>query len=272
MGISGLNIKTLEPKSGAADAVSINKSLELKITIMTQSKVNKVGLILFPHIVKLMVLVHDPVGSPLLLLCSERAKSLDIDPLLIPADKPVWICFFGRFSGMKKAALEILSQICDLFFFSLKSIKWAGRWGRLYQNITGKYTMRKYHMPQPEKIRKIESSFAWIDHRLVRNGYLQVMTHDDMVLYLFLILAADRNGVSFYRKEKICDAVSLDFSQFEIAKDRLINMKLIAFESYSVLSPNGYYQVLPVDNKAPDYSKQLTQNITKQLTNKLFRE
>jgi len=128
--------------------------------------------------------------------------------------------------------------------------------------------MKKYHMPQSQKIRKIESSFAWIDHRLVRNGYLQVMTHDDMVLYLFLILVADRNGVSFYRKEKICDAVSLDFSQFEIAKDRLINMKLIAFKSYSVLSPNGYYQVLPIESKAPDYSKQITQK----LTNKLFRE
>jgi len=132
--------------------------------------------------------------------------------------------------------------------------------------------MRKYHIPQPQKIRKIENSFAWIDHRLVRNGYLQVMTHDDMVLYLFLVLASDRNGVSFYRKEKICDAVSLDFSQFEIAKDRLINMKLIAFESYSALSPNGYYQVLPIESKAPDYSKQLMDNATKQLTNKLFRE
>jgi hypothetical protein len=130
------------------------------------------------------------------------------------------------------------------------------------------YIMKKYHMPQPQKIRKIQGSFAWIDHRLVRNGYFQVMTHDDMVLYLFLILAADRNGVSFYRKEKICDAVSLDFCQFEIAKDRLISMKLIAFESYSILSPNGYYQVLPVENKAPDYSKQ----ITEKLTDKLFRE
>jgi len=132
--------------------------------------------------------------------------------------------------------------------------------------------MRKYHIPQPQKVRKIENSFAWIDHRLMRNGFFEVMTHQDLVLYMFLILAADRNGVSFYRKEKICDAVSLDFSQLEIAKDRLINMKLIAFESYSVLSPNGYYQVLPVDNKAPDYSKQLAQNITKQLTNNMFRE
>ena len=132
--------------------------------------------------------------------------------------------------------------------------------------------MKKYHIPQHKKIRNIKGSFAWVDHRLMRNGFLQVMTHNDIALYLFLILVADKNGVSFYRKEKICEAVSLDFSQFEIARDRLVNMKLIAFEGYSVLSPNGYYQVLPIESKAPDYSKQFAQNITKQLTNKLFRE
>jgi hypothetical protein len=135
------------------------------------------------------------------------------------------------------------------------------------KNITEGYTMKKYHIPQPQNIRNIKGSFAWIDHRLMRNGYLQVMTHDDMVLYLFLILAADRNGVSFYRKEKICKAVSLDFNQFEIARDRLVNMKLIVFEGYSVLSPNGYYQILPVECMAPNYSKQINQK----LTEKLFR-
>jgi hypothetical protein len=223
---------------------------------------------LCPHIVKLTILVIDPVGSPLLLLRSARAKLLDIDPLLLPADKPVWIYFFERFSGMKKAALEKFVPECDIFFFSLKSIKWAGRWGRLYENITGIYTMKKYHIPQPKKIRKIKSSFAWIDHCLVRNSYLQVMTHSDIALYLFLILVADKNGVSFYRKEKICETVLLDFSQFEIARDRLINMKLVAFEGYSVLSPNGYYQVLPIEAKAPDYHKQITQK----LADKLFRE
>ena len=128
--------------------------------------------------------------------------------------------------------------------------------------------MKKYHIPQPKNIRNIKGSFAWIDHRLMRNGFIEVMTHDDMVLYLFLVLAADKNGVSFYRKEKICEAVLLDYNQFEIARDRLVNMNLIAFESYSVLSPNGYYQVLPIENKAPDYSKQ----ITKKLTEKLFRD
>ena len=128
--------------------------------------------------------------------------------------------------------------------------------------------MKKYHIPQHKKTRNIKGSFAWIDHRLIRNGFMKTMTHQDMALYLFLILVADKNGVSFYRKEKICEAVSLDYSQFEIAKDRLVNMKLIAFESYSVLSPNGYYQILPIETKAPDYYKQITQK----LAEKLFRE
>jgi hypothetical protein len=128
--------------------------------------------------------------------------------------------------------------------------------------------MKKYHIPQPKNIRNIKGSFAWIDHRLIRNGFLEVMTHQDMVLYLFLVLVADKKGVSFYRKEKICEAVSLDYSQFEIAKDHLTNMNLIAFESYSMLSPNGYYQILPITTKAPDYSKQ----ITEKLTDNLFRE
>ena len=118
--------------------------------------------------------------------------------------------------------------------------------------------MKKYHIPQPKNVRNIKGSFAWIDHRLIRNDFIKVMTHQDMVLYLFLILVADKNGISFYRKEKICEAVSLDDDQFAIAKDRLINMNLIAFEGYSMLSPNGYYQILPIETKAPNHTKQIT--------------
>jgi hypothetical protein len=114
--------------------------------------------------------------------------------------------------------------------------------------------MRKYCIPQPQRVRRIEKSFAWIDHRLLRNGYLPVMTHQEHALYLFLALAADRHGVSFYRKEKICDATGLDWVQFEVARDRLIDFKLIAFEPYSALTPNGYYQVLPVDGRPPDFA------------------
>jgi hypothetical protein len=109
--------------------------------------------------------------------------------------------------------------------------------------------MRKYCIPQPHRVRKIEHSFAWIDHRLLRNGYLEVMSHHDQAVYLFLTLVADRHGVSFYRKEKICDCLGLEWGEFEVARRRLIDDALIAFQPYNVSNPNGYYQVLPVDGR-----------------------
>jgi hypothetical protein len=111
--------------------------------------------------------------------------------------------------------------------------------------------MRKYPIPQPQKVRRIEQSFAWIDHRLLRNGFLEAMTHQDQALYLFLALVSDRHGVSFYRKEKICDALGLDWGEFEVARDRLIELGLIAFQPYNACTPNGYYQVLPIDSRPP---------------------
>ena len=112
--------------------------------------------------------------------------------------------------------------------------------------------MPTQHIPQPSRVRTIQGSFAWLDHRLLRGGYLPAMTHADQALYLFLVLAADRHGVSFYRKEKIAEILGLDDGAFQVARDRLIGLNLVAFEPYSVLSPNGFYQVLPVDTAAPD--------------------
>lgn len=127
--------------------------------------------------------------------------------------------------------------------------------------------MQKVHIPQPQCVRRIENSFAWIDHRLLRNGYLEVMTHHDQVLYLFLALVADRHGVSFYRKEKICDCLGLDFGEFEVARDRLVNLRLIAFEAYSALTPNGHYQVLPVGERPPNLAQETLQVARDRLTN-----
>ena len=124
--------------------------------------------------------------------------------------------------------------------------------------------MEKPHIPQPQNVRKIQGSFAWIDHRLFRGGYLPIMTFEDQVLYLFLVLAADRYGVSFYRKEKICETLSLNFQQFEVARDRLIDLNLIAYQSYSILSPNGYYQVLPICTPAPNLGQKVMQKIADQ--------
>ena len=116
----------------------------------------------------------------------------------------------------------------------------------------------KYHVPQPERLRRIEGSFAWIDHRLLRGGYLGIMTAQEHGLYLFLALAADRNGVSFYRQEKIADVLGLDSGQLHIARDRLIDLQLIAFQ------PNGFHQLLPVDTPAPDLAGRALGAVMKQ--------
>ena len=115
--------------------------------------------------------------------------------------------------------------------------------------------MRKYCIPQPQRVRRIEKSFAWIDHRLLRHGYLSVMSHQDQALYLFLALAADRHGISFYRKEKVCDIVGLDWMAFEVARARLMGLKLLAFQPYQAGVPNGFHQLLPVDGRPPNFAE-----------------
>jgi hypothetical protein len=218
-----------------------------------------------PHILKSMVLVVDLVRMYLLLLARrELARWIWIHFYFRPENGPVGYSWEDPQEG-KKAALEISSRRGEISLFSFKSIKWVGRWGRLYA-LSGPQPMRKYFVPQPQNIRKIVGSFAWIDHRLLREGYLTRMAHPDLALYLFLVLAADRQGVSFYRKEKICDTLGLDFHQFESARDRLLDLALIAFEGYTVLSPNGYYQVLPLPRKMPDATKEPIQNLFRQLT------
>jgi hypothetical protein len=52
-------------------------------------------------------------------------------------------------------------------------------------------------------VRRITGRFAFIEHRFLRNGFWDSLTHDELLLYLFLILAADRNGISYYSYDKI---------------------------------------------------------------------
>jgi hypothetical protein len=112
----------------------------------------------------------------------------------------------------------------------------------------------KYFIPESQRVRRITHSFAWVDHRLLGSGFIPVMTHQDQSLYLFLTLVADRNGVSFYRKESVCDLLGMDFGQFEVARDRLIHLGLLAFSPYSALTVNGFYQVLPVDGQPVNFA------------------
>lgn len=105
---------------------------------------------------------------------------------------------------------------------------------------------RKPLIPRPDLVRRIENSFGWVDHRLLRRGHLQRLALEDIALYLFLVLAADRHGVSYYHKEKICTILRLSWDQFESARHNLIEKGLIAFRPFTRFDVNGFYQLLPL--------------------------
>jgi hypothetical protein len=90
----------------------------------------------------------------------------------------------------------------------------------------------------PHRIRRIGGSFAFIEHRLLQKGFLQLLTHHEFLLYIFLILAADRQGLSYYAYDKICMLLRLSLDDYILARNRLIELDLIAFDGqlFQVLS------------------------------------
>ena len=108
---------------------------------------------------------------------------------------------------------------------------------------------REKRIPCPGKIRKIRGSFAWLDHK-IRSKCLACMSLEELALYVFLVLASDAEGISYYRMETISDVFGISWSQFQEARQRLIDKGLIAFEPLSEHEVNGFYQVLDVDEGA----------------------
>ena len=101
-------------------------------------------------------------------------------------------------------------------------------------------------VPAPDRIRRIQGSFAWLDHRLLREGHLERMTLTDLAVYVFLILAADRTGTSFYRKDAACRRLGIDWGDFEESKARLLEKGMIAFRPFCRGDVDGFYQVVPL--------------------------
>lgn len=100
----------------------------------------------------------------------------------------------------------------------------------------------------PERVRKIEGSFAFVEHRFLREGFWTSLTRDELLLYLLLVLAADRCGLSYYGYDKLCTLLSLSVEEYIVARDALIDKDLIAFDGrlFQVLSLPGHPARVPV--------------------------
>ena len=89
--------------------------------------------------------------------------------------------------------------------------------------------MIKKKVLNPERIRRIDGGFSFIPHRFLADGFLASLSQKELLLYLFLTLASDRNGLSFYSYDAICTLLQLNLDQYVEARNSLIDKDLIAF-------------------------------------------
>ena len=91
----------------------------------------------------------------------------------------------------------------------------------------------------PERVRGIGGqSFAFLPHRFLRHGFFASLRPDELRLYVLLVLAADRNGLSFYHYDSICSLLEIPLESYLRARNALITKELIAFDGtrFQVLS------------------------------------
>ena len=91
---------------------------------------------------------------------------------------------------------------------------------------------------RPDRLRTIEKPFAWIPFRLIKDGLFADLSDRAKLLYIFLCLAADRQGTSFYGDARILTYFQLDPQEIDLARKELIQKDMIAYNGrlYQVLS------------------------------------
>ena len=104
-------------------------------------------------------------------------------------------------------------------------------------SVDGRRTPPHRAPPRPDRIRRIEGGFAFLPNRFLHEGFFASLSHAERSLYLFLVLAGDRNGVSFYAYDRICDTLELTPDDYLVVRTSLLAKDLLAFDG-------GRFQVL----------------------------
>ena len=95
----------------------------------------------------------------------------------------------------------------------------------------------------PTRIREVPASgFSWIDRRFVREGFIERLPPEAILLYLFLVAVSDARGLSFYADPTVSRLLKLDAEELSQARARLVAADLILYR-YPL------YQVLPLPAK-----------------------
>ena len=104
----------------------------------------------------------------------------------------------------------------------------------------------------PERVRAIgKGGFSFVPNRFLQEGFFAALTADELLLYFLLVLAGDRNGVSWYHYDTLCALLRMPVEQYLVVRNSLIQKDLVAFVGTR-------YQVLELPSSAPS-SKPLTE-------------
>jgi len=101
------------------------------------------------------------------------------------------------------------------------------------------------------RVRKVPRRFSWVDHQLMRGGYVERCDVTTLALYLVLVTVGDAQGLSYYSDKVLCGYLSIDLTALTTARRRLIEVGLIAYGP-------PLYQVLSIETlavQAPSNSK-----------------
>jgi hypothetical protein len=114
--------------------------------------------------------------------------------------------------------------------------------------------MIKKKILNPDRIRGIHGGFSFVPHRFLSQGFLSSLEQKEILLYLLLVLASDRHGLSFYSYDTICSLLQMNLDQYINARNGLIDKDLIAFDGtlFQVLELPATPVLSPTTMKASD--------------------
>jgi hypothetical protein len=108
----------------------------------------------------------------------------------------------------------------------------------------------------PRRRRKaLPRGFGWIDHRLLRDGYLSRCSPQALALYVLLVCASDGQGLSYYSAPRLAQLLQLEPAALSEARRELIGLGLIAYQK-------PLYQLLSLEDEARDLKSQPPQRAT----------
>jgi replication initiation and membrane attachment protein DnaB len=90
------------------------------------------------------------------------------------------------------------------------------------------------------KLGKVPEQSSWVDQRLVRERYIDQLSHEACALYLFLLTVADARGLSYYSEHSLRRRLSMTHPALHQARRELIQLGLLAYD-------HPLYQVLALD-------------------------